>query len=82
MLTITNQAGSTAATDATEPIASPAIVARGLTKRFGAVTAVEDLSFELGMIAVQGPEALSIATRSGFTLPAKREDDPSAERGP
>ena len=26
---------------------SPAIVARGLTKRFGAVTAVDDLSFEV-----------------------------------
>ena len=28
-------------------IGSPAIVARGLTKRFGAVTAVQDLSFEV-----------------------------------
>ena len=28
-----------------EPIGSPAISVRGLTKRFGDVTAVEDLSF-------------------------------------
>ena len=31
----------------TEPIGSPAISVRGLTKRFGDVTAVEDLSFEV-----------------------------------
>ena len=47
MLTTTNQTGSAAPAGATEPIASPAIVARGLTKRFGAVIAVEDLSFEV-----------------------------------
>ena len=47
MLTTTNQTGSAAPAGAAEPIASPAIVARGLTKRFGAVTAVEDLSFEV-----------------------------------
>ncbi len=29
------------------PLGSPAIVARGLTKRFGRVTAVDDLSFEV-----------------------------------
>jgi ABC-2 type transport system ATP-binding protein len=29
------------------PIASPAIAARGLTKRYGSVTAVDDLSFEV-----------------------------------
>jgi ABC-2 type transport system ATP-binding protein len=42
MMTIT-----TAPDGATREIASPAIVARGLTKRFGAVTAVQDLSFEV-----------------------------------
>ncbi len=30
-----------------EPIGSPAIAASGLTKRFGSVTAVDDLSFEV-----------------------------------
>ena len=45
--TTTTHGGRSGATDATEPIASPAIVSRGLTKRFGAVTAVEDLSFEV-----------------------------------
>jgi ABC-2 type transport system ATP-binding protein len=35
------------ATDATTAIGSPAIAARGLTKRFGSVSAVEDLSFEV-----------------------------------
>ncbi len=36
-----------APTGETRQIGSPAIVARGLTKRFGAVTAVQDLSFEV-----------------------------------
>jgi ABC-2 type transport system ATP-binding protein len=36
-----------APTGTTRPVGSPAIVARGLTKRFGAVTAVQDLSFEV-----------------------------------
>ncbi|HVF08487.1 MAG TPA: ATP-binding cassette domain-containing protein [Actinomycetota bacterium] len=30
-----------------DPVGSPAIAARGLTKRFGAVTAVDDLTFEV-----------------------------------
>jgi ABC-2 type transport system ATP-binding protein len=38
---------TTAPAGATRQIGSPAIVARGLTKRFGAVTAVQDLSFEV-----------------------------------
>jgi len=38
---------TTAPTGATRRIGSPAIAARGLTKRFGAVTAVQDLSFEV-----------------------------------
>jgi ABC-2 type transport system ATP-binding protein len=45
--TTTTQAGRPGATAPTEPIASPVIVARGLTKRFGAVTAVDDLTFEV-----------------------------------
>jgi len=36
-----------APTGETRQIGSPAIVARGLTKRFGAVTAVQDLSFDV-----------------------------------
>ena len=38
---------TTAPAAAAREIGSPAIVARGLTKRFGAVTAVQDLSFEV-----------------------------------
>jgi ABC-2 type transport system ATP-binding protein len=37
-----------------EPIGSPAIAVRALTKRFGAVTAVEDLSFEVRPGCVTG----------------------------
>jgi ABC-2 type transport system ATP-binding protein len=48
----------TARTDAVEggraAIGSPAIVVRGVTKRFGAVTAVEDLSFEVHPGVVTG----------------------------
>ena len=33
--------------DATDELGSPAIAARGLTKRFGSVTAVQDLGFEV-----------------------------------
>ena len=43
MLTTTT-AGEAPSTD---PVGSPAIAARGLTKRFGAVTAVDDLTFEV-----------------------------------
>jgi ABC-2 type transport system ATP-binding protein len=39
---------------ASEPLASPAIAVRGLTKRFGAVTAVSDLTFEVEPGAVTG----------------------------
>jgi ABC-2 type transport system ATP-binding protein len=46
MLTATTTTEAVAAT-ATEPIASPAVAVRGLTKRFGTVAAVEDLSFEV-----------------------------------
>jgi ABC-2 type transport system ATP-binding protein len=37
-----------------DPIGTPAIVARGLTKRFGAVTAVDDLTFEVAPGRVTG----------------------------
>lgn len=37
-----------------EPLATPAITVRGLTKRFGAVTAVDDLSFEVQPGVVTG----------------------------
>lgn len=45
--------GSTTGT-ATTSLASPAIVARGLTKRFGGVAAVSDLSFEIRPGVVTG----------------------------
>ena len=42
------------ATGSKTGIGSPAIVARGLTKRFGRVTAVDDLSFEVVPGSVTG----------------------------
>jgi ABC-2 type transport system ATP-binding protein len=51
-------AGPTDQNDANEtegpPIGSPAVVVRGVTKRFGAVTAVEDLTFEVHPGVVTG----------------------------
>jgi ABC-2 type transport system ATP-binding protein len=66
---------------AREPVATPAIVARGLTKRFGAVTAVEDLSFELEPRRVTGfvgPNGAGKSTTLRMLLGLVRPDDGTA----
>ena len=62
---------------AAREIGSPAIVARGLTKRFGAVTAVQDLSFEVrpGQVTgFLGPNGAGKSTTMRMVLGLVRPD--------
>jgi len=80
MRTITDGMSAPAA-DHTEPIGSPAVVARGLTKRFGSVEAVRDLSFEVrpGQVTgFLGPNGAGKSTTMRMVLGLVRPTEGSA----